>query len=188
MDGRRLSDISGLWHGQWRRPLHGLTSLAAAAHHGFELLAGVGLVFQPYLGLGGAGALWATSLPVWIAASARGSRRWDPVLAFLAGLSLGGAALHYALWPFEIRRGVPLLTQAEGLRPKHLPAYSGIILTWGGVAAAALVFDTPRRDRRWALPGILIAMALRGSARRHFEWIREQAAMQPTWWNRALRR
>jgi hypothetical protein len=168
--------------------LHGLTSLAAATHHAFELAAGVGLVFQPYLGLGGAGALWATTLPVWTVASARGSRRWDPGLAFLAGLSLGGAALHYALWPWAVRRCLPTLTEAEGLRPEHLPAYNAIILTWGGAAAGALLFDTPRRARPWALPGIVMAMALRGSARRHFEWIREQAALRPAWWNRALRR
>jgi len=148
----------------------------------------VGLVFQPYLGLGGAGTLWATSLPVWMAASVRGSRRWDPALAFLAGLSLGGAALHFVLWPFEIRHGLPLLTKAEGLRPEHLPAYNAIILTWGGAAAAALVFDTPRRTRRWAIPGISVALALRGSARRHFEWIARQAEEHPAWWNRALRR
>jgi hypothetical protein len=47
------------------RPLHGLTSAGAIAHHGFELGAGVGLVFQPDLGLAGAGALWGIGLPGW---------------------------------------------------------------------------------------------------------------------------
>ena len=82
-----------------RRPLHALTCLGTAAHHGFELVAGVGLVFQPYLGLRGAGALWSLSLPTWLRAASAGSSRWDRPLAFLAGLSVGGAAVHFTLWP-----------------------------------------------------------------------------------------
>src|SRR5438045_9740027 len=95
-----------------RRPFHTLTCVGTFAHHAFELAAGVGLVFQPYLGLGGAGALWATNLPVWLTASARGSRRWDPVLAFLAGLSLGGSALRYVRWPVRGRWRRPIRSQA----------------------------------------------------------------------------
>ncbi len=58
-----------------KRTLHVLTAAGAIAHHGFELLAGVGLVFQPYLGLGGAAALWAIGLPGWMLMAARGSAR-----------------------------------------------------------------------------------------------------------------
>jgi hypothetical protein len=105
-----------------RRPLHALTSVATAVHHGFELAAGTGLVFQPYLGLRGAAAVWSIVLPGWFAVAARGSARWDRALAFLAGLSVGGSAVHFTLWPSARRGGLPFLMEAEGLRVEQLPA------------------------------------------------------------------
>jgi hypothetical protein len=169
-----------------KRPLHAMTSVATAAHHLFELGAGTGLVFQPYLGLRGAAAVWSVGLPGWLAAASRGSRRWDGPLAFLAGLSIGGAAVHFTLWPFEARRGVPVLVEAEGLKAEQLPAYNAVLYTWALSAGAALALDTPRRVRRWALAGALAAVPLRWSARHHFAWIKEQARSNPAWWNRAL--
>jgi hypothetical protein len=166
--------------------MHALTGAGAVAHHGFELAAGVGLVFQPWLGLRGAGALWGFGLPGWIAISARGSRRWAPVLGYLAGLSLGAAVLHYILWPVEWRRGVPVLRQAEGLRAGQLPAYNAILYAWAAVATGALAFETPRRSRWWAVPGFVTAMTLRPAARAHFGWIEREAATNPAWWNRAF--
>jgi hypothetical protein len=164
-----------------------MTSVATAAHHGFELGAGTGLVFQPYLGMSGASTLWSVSLPAWFAAAARGSSRWDRALAFLAGLSMGGAAVHFTLWPWERRAGLPLLTEAEGLKPGQLPAYNLVLYAWAFTAAAALAFETPWKARRWAVPGVLAAVPLRFSARNHFSWIKEQARSNPAWWNRALR-
>lgn len=169
-----------------RRSLHALTCLGAVAHHGFELGAGVGLVFQPYLGMGGAAALWGISLPGWFLAAARGSRRWDRPLAFLAGASMGAAVLHYLLWPVRWRRGLPLLASAEGLRPEHLPAYNALLYAWAGLAAAAIALETPREARPWALAGGVAALPFRRSATRHFLWIAEQARVRPAWWNRAL--
>jgi len=165
-----------------------MTCVATAAHHLFELGAGTGLVFQPYIGLGGAAILWSAALPGWLAAAARGSSRWDRPLAFLAGLSIGGAAVHFTLWPVEMRRGVPVLAQAEGLRPEQLPAYNAVLYAWAIAAAAALALETPPRARRGALAGALAAVPLRSSARHHFTWINEQAVVNPAWWNRALRR
>jgi hypothetical protein len=173
--------------GAVRRPLHALTSVATAAHHGFELAAGTGLVFQPYLGLPGAGALWTIGLPGWFAAAARGSRRWDRPLAFLAGLSMGGAAVHFTLWPWDRKRRIPLLIEAEGLSPRQLPAYNAVLYAWALAALAALAAETPRGVRKWAMAGIAAAAPLRFSARHHFTWIREQARTAPAWWNRALR-
>ena len=168
------------------RPLHTLTAAATAAHHLFELGAGTGLVFQPYLGLGPAAALWSVSLPGWLAAAARGSTRWDRPLAFLAGLSIGGATVHFTLWPFEVRHGLPRLVEAEGLRDEQLPAYNAVLYVWALAAAAALALETPRRARGFALAGALAAVPLRWSARHHFTWIKEQARINPAWWNRAL--
>ena len=169
-----------------RRPFHVLTAVGAVAHHGFELVAGVGLVFQPYLGLGGAAALWGIGLPGWLVIAARGSGRWDRLLAVLAGLSAGGAVVHYTLWPVEVRSGLPLLVEAEGLRPETLPAYNAVLYGWAAAALAALLVETPARERRWAAAGMLAAVPLRASARHHFRWIREQAEARPAWWNRAL--
>jgi hypothetical protein len=163
-----------------------LTGGGAVAQLGCELAGGVGLVGQPWRGLRGAGALWGFGLPGWIAISARGSRRWTPALGYLAGLSLGAAALHYILWPVQWRRGLPVLRQAEGLRAGQLPAYNAILYAWAAVAAGALVFETPRRSRSWALPGFLTAMALQRAARAHFVWIEREAATNPAWWNRAF--
>jgi hypothetical protein len=169
------------------RPFHAMTCVATTAHHLLEVGAGTGLVFQPYIGLKGATALWSIALPSWLAAAARGSSRWDRPLAFLAGLSIGGAAVHFTLWPFEIRKGMPTLVEAEGLRPEQLPAYNRVLYAWAISAAAALAVETPRRARRWALVGALAAVPLRWSARHHFAWIKEQARANPAWWNRALR-
>src|SRR5207249_5447695 len=51
------------------RPWHMATASGAIAHHVFEVGAGVGVVFQPWLGLGGATALWATLMPTWLAST-----------------------------------------------------------------------------------------------------------------------
>jgi hypothetical protein len=169
-----------------RRPFHALTCLGAVSHHAFELSAGVGLVFQPWLGLGGSGALWSVSLPAWWLAAARGSPAWDRPLALAAGLSLGGAAIHYLLWPWELRGGLPYLTEAEGLRSVNLPAYNAILWGWMAAAGTALLRETPRGARRWAILGVAGALPLRASARHHFVWVREQARTNPAWWNRAF--
>ncbi len=169
-----------------RRALHVATASGTAAHHLFELEAGVGLVFQPQLGLGGAACLWGVGIPAWIAVAARGSRRWDRILAFAAGMAVGGAIVHYTLWPVERRHGLPYLREAEGLKPDQLPAYNALLLGWAAGALAALARETPPGARRWALVGALVALPLRASARHHFAWVREQAKVRPAWWNRAL--
>ena len=99
-----------------RRPLALAAALGTAAHHGYELGSGVGLVWQPELGLGWAAALWTAQLTGWVALAVRGSRRTDALLATFAGASLAGAAVHFILWPWEAGpAGLPVLTAAEGL-------------------------------------------------------------------------
>lgn len=169
-----------------RRPLHALTCLATTTHHVFELGAGTGLVFQPYVGLPVAASLWSIALPGWLAMAARGSTRWDRPLAFLAGLSIGGAVVHFTLWRFELNGGLPVLVEAEGLKPEQLPAYNAVLYAWALSAAAALAIETPPWARRWALAGASAAIPLRWSARHHFSWIKDQARTNPAWWNRAV--
>ena len=169
-----------------RRPFTALTAVGTAAHHGFELNAGVGLVFQPWMGLGGSIAYWSTNLPFLFWAAARGGRRFDKPLAFASGTALAGAAVHFAIWPWKVRGGVPVLTEAEGLSADQLPAYNAILWTWAVASALALLRETRRGNRRWFVLGLLNVVPLRMSAQHHFEWAHEEARTNPSWWNRGL--
>ncbi len=169
-----------------RRPFHVLACLGAVAHHGFELGAGVGLVFQPWLGLGRATALWGALFAAWLSAAARGSPTWDRPLAFAGGMSVGAAAIHYVLWPWELRKGLPYLLEAEGLPRHQLPAYNAILYTWAAAATVALARETPAGRRRWAVAGAMAVIPFRRTVRHHFAWLAERARSEPAWWNRAL--
>ncbi len=169
------------------RPLSVLAAAGTAAHHGFELGNGVGLVWQPELGLVPAGLFWTLGLGAWSWVAARGSRRWDGVLAALAGAGLAGVVVHFTLWPWRLSRwGVPLLTGAEGLPASRLGAYNAILGGWALASVASLAELTPSR-RRWALLGLAGLPLLRRSARHHFAWASARAVDQPAWWNRGLR-
>jgi hypothetical protein len=170
-----------------RRPFTALTAIGTAAHHGFELASGVGLVFEPFLGRRGAIALWATQLPAWLVQAWVGGERFDRVLALSNGMGFAGALVHFAEWPWELRHGIPTLTEAEGLTAEQLPAYNLILQGWAVSGALALLFETPGRARRWALGGLVMGEPLRRSARHHFRWAREQARKQPERWSPALR-
>jgi len=158
-----------------------------AAHHGFELGNGIGLVWQPELGLTGSGAFWVVELGLWFLVAARGSRRWDGVLALLSGAGLAGVIVHFTLWPWRRNRfGIPVLTEAEGLPPSRLPAYNTILGLWGLASILSLLELSPSR-RRWALVGLAGLPLLRRSARHHFAWATTEADVHPAWWNRGLR-
>ena len=170
-----------------RRPWTALTAVATAAHHGFELMNGVGLVWQPQLGLSGAGALWGAQLSMWTATALGRGKRHDRVLASWSGAALGGALVHFLLWPWKRNAlGLPVLTEAEGLRPTRLPAYNAILYAWA-VAAALSIRELPRGSRVWALAGFATLPVLRRSASHHFSWLQGQAATNPAWWNRGVR-
>ena len=169
-----------------KRLFHALTAVGMLAHHLFELVAGVGLVFQPQLGLRGSSALWGGTLPAWFVVAARGSSRWNSPLAFLAGASVGATVVHFLLWPWEVRRGLPVLTEAEGFRKEQLPAYNAVLYAWAVAGLLAILIETPRGAKKWAATGFLATLPARASARHHFVWLREQARTNPAWWNRAL--
>jgi hypothetical protein len=184
-NGKRRSAQAG-W--RVRRPLALAAVAGTAAHHGFELASGVGLVWQPELGLGPAGALWAAQLTGWAALAARGGRRADGVLAALAGASLAGVVVHFILWPWRRNAvGLPVLTEAEGLSPRQLPVYNGILWSWAVASAGSLAFEVPPASRRWALASAASLPLFVVSARHHFQWIKEQAESDPAWWNRGVR-
>ena len=164
-----------------------LTATLTAAHHLFELSSGVGLVGQPELGLVGASAVWGTQIPAWITLAAKGGRRWDGLLAVWSGAALGGAVVHFLIWPWRRNSlGIPVLAEAEGLGARTLPAYNTLLYGWGVASALAIALDVPPRDRRWALVGFAALPLLRRSAKHHFSWIVDQAATQPAWWNRGV--
>jgi hypothetical protein len=170
-----------------RRPLTLAAAAGTAAHHGFELANGVGLVFQPELGLVPASALWFAQLTGWAAVAARADRWAGPLLALFDGASLAGVSVHFLLWPWRVSRsGLPLLTKAEGLAPRLLPAYNAILWGWAFASAGSLAFEVPRGSRRYALVGAASLPALAVSARHHFAWVKEQAATRPAWWNRGV--
>lgn len=177
-------------HGPVREPLRPLVLARAAgmvAHHGFELAAGVGLVFQPELGLAGAAALWAAVVAGDVALLAPRRSPRGRLRAAAAGLSLAGVVVHYVVWPWELRRGVPRLLAAEGFSRRQLPFYDVVLLAWAAAAAGSLLVDVRGRRRRWALVGVLAVPPLVGSARHHFAWVGERAREAPAWWNRAVR-
>jgi hypothetical protein len=170
------------------RPWTVTAAALTAAHHGFELSSGVGLVLQPELGLGPAAALWGVQIPVWIALAARVDRRWDGVLAAGSGMALAGAFVHFLLWPWRCNRwGLPVLTEAEGLRSESLPVYNALLYAWGAASVLSIAAEVAPGRRRWALVGVAALPLLRRSARHHFSWITEVAATEPRWWNRGVR-
>lgn len=170
-----------------QRPWTVLAATLTAAHHGFELSNGIGLVGQPELGLVGAGALWGTQIPVWITLAARGGRRWDKLLAAWSGAALGGAVVHFLLWPWQRNRlGIPVLSEAEGLGASRLPPYNVILHFWIVASALSIVREIGPRDRRWAWAGLATLPLLRFSAQHHFSWLVEQAGENPAWWNRGV--
>lgn len=168
------------------RLLHVATFAGTATHHGFELRKGVGLVLQPELGLKGASAFWTAILAASVAMSLKGSERWDNALSFGVGANVGAALIHFILWPWEFRRGVPVLTEAEGLPERDLASYNLLLNAWGLLGLAAIVAEVPAGARRYAVAGCLATLPLQKHARYHFEWLEQQASENPQWWNRAL--
>jgi hypothetical protein len=169
------------------RPFSALTALATAGHHGFELHAGVGLVFEPFLGRRGALGLWGVALPAWLAMAVAGGERFDRLLALNNATALAGGLVHYAEWPWELRGAIPTLTQAEGMPDARVPAYNRVLQGWILAGALALLAETPAGARPWALAGLALGEPLRRSARHHFRWAREQARRDPARWSPALR-
>jgi hypothetical protein len=161
------------------------TALLTAAHHGFELSSGAGLVLQPELGLGLSAALWGTGIPAWIHLARNGDdTRWDPLLAAWSGASLAGVVVHFTIWPWRQNKlGLPILTEAEGLAPR-LPAYNALLHAWAAASVLSILRDVRPRARRWALVGLVSLPLLRRSAQYHLSWLKQEAVTNPAWWNR----
>jgi len=169
-----------------KRPFHTMACAAVAAHHAFELCAGVGLVFQHYIGLRPSIALWSGVFGLWWRTARRGGARSEPALAFCAGVGLGQALVHYLAWPW-VRPGVPLLGEGtEGMPRRYMPAYNALLYAGMALSIAAIVREVPRRHRAWSAVGLLATFPLAIDARHHARWMIRQAWQNPAWWNRAF--
>lgn len=169
-----------------RRPFAAGSTLGLFAHNAFETRAGVGLVFEPQLGRGGAYALWGGLIPLGLLAAARGGKWAERLSAYNAGIGVAGVAVHFKAWPWSLHGGLPMLDEAEGLREDQLPAYNAVLWAWGIASALSLLTETRRGSRRFALAGLLNFPILLASARHHFRWAREQAKRDPERWSAAL--
>src|SRR5664280_1067795 len=169
-----------------RRPWAAGAAALTAAHHGFELSNGIGLVLQPELGLVGSGLLWGAQIPTWLALTTRPVGRWDRLLAAWCGAALAGVLVHFLMWPLRrTRLGPPVLAEAEGLAAGGLRTSSISLYAWAAASAMASLRDVPPTRRHWALVGLATLPIQRASAARRCAWLGEEAATRPTWWNRA---
>jgi hypothetical protein len=171
-----------------RRPFSVLTAVGTAAHHTFEVRAGVGLVFEPFIGRRGAVAMWSAGLPAWaLAAWVKEGESVEKWIALNNAAGLAGAIVHFIEWPWERRRGIPYLTEAEGMTAEQLAPYNAVLHLWTLAGMLAVTLETPRHARKWALAGLLLGEPLRRSAIHHFRWAREQAERDPERWSPVLR-
>jgi hypothetical protein len=171
-----------------RRPFSVLTALGTAAHHTFEVRAGVGLVFEPFLGRQRAVALWTGALPAWVlAAWLADGERLEKWIALNNAAGLAGGIVHFIEWPWELRGGIPYLTEAEGMTAEQLRPYNRVLHLWTLAGLLAVVFETPPHARKWALLGLALGEPLRRSAVHHFRWARLQAQREPERWSPVLR-
>jgi len=169
-----------------RRPFAALSALGLFAHNAFETRAGVGLVFEPFLGRRGALAFWGGYFPLALWAAGRRGETGERLSAFGAGIGVAGVAVHFRAWPWSLHGGLPMLDEAEGLSEEQLPAYNAVLWGWGIASALSLLTESGRRSRGFALAGLLNFPILLASARHHFSWAREQARREPERWSPAL--
>ncbi len=170
-----------------RKLLAAGSALGLLAHNAFETRAGVGLVFEPFIGRRGAYTLWGGYFPLMLAAALREGEMARRLTAFSAGIGVAGVAVHFKAWPWSLHGGVPMLDEAEGLGEDQLPAYNAVLWFWLVCSALSLPAANRPGSRRFALAGLLNFPILLASAQHHFRWAREQAEREPERWSLALR-
>jgi hypothetical protein len=169
-----------------RRPWTRLGTAGVGAHVFYELLAGVGMPFTSRLGPRGAAGFWAGSTVAAYSQAGRQPASRDPAFAVLNGLYLSAVIAHFLAWPRTTRKGLPWLTECEGLTGPVITPYN-VILHVSGVAAVAGLVEN-RGGRVWGalVPLALVPVLLR-EQHREFGRLLVQARVQPGWWNRRLR-
>lgn len=166
------------------RPFHFASGAMTTIHQTVELALGTGVIGQAQIGLPGAIGASVLMDGTWMGASLR-ARSPDRLLAFGSGVAVGVPFIHFTLWPWAFRKGVPVLTEAEGLPRSAMGLYNAILYLWALAGILAALRDTPRRYAWWCLAGFASVVGFRPVAKQHFDWIASEAERHPAWWNRA---
>lgn len=111
--------------------------------------------------------------PAQLAVASFGGPDWDRVLAAANGSFQALAAQHYLSWPWRLRYGIPILTDAESLPRRWLPAYNAVLLAAMAASTIAWFTECPAGGRRWHLYGLATLPVLHASARQHMAWLRD---------------
>jgi hypothetical protein len=174
-----------------RRPWTRVGVVGATGHVFYELAAGVGMPFASVLGPAAAAALFGSGGVVAFREAGRQPRSLDTTFALLNGCFLSAVLAHFAGWPRTRRRGLPWLTECEGLSGRLMPPYN-LMLYASGVAAVGGVVETGRgRGWRAVTPAVLVPAVvvpwLIGEQHRDHARLVAQAQRRAGWWNRRLR-
>lgn len=142
-----------------------LPGVLTAAHQALELGFGSGIIGQRHVGLAPAVAL-AVLADAGEVTLALDRPRWGRILAMAAGTAVAASALHFTLFPWRLRFGVPVLAEGEGLHDGRLAAYVVVLYAWGAAGAAA-AFAIPPGRRRWTFAGVAAAAGFSPIGIRH---------------------
>ncbi|RXW33557.1 hypothetical protein [Propioniciclava flava] len=157
-----------------KKPLHVLTLAAIIAHHGIEAAAGIGVPGEPYIGRRRATFLWTAVFAGNAYALTRKSRELGLLTAFANGAYQALALQHYIDWPWRLRKGVPIIQEAEELPERWLPAYNTALLVATGLSSVACLREQGPGARRAHLLGLVTLPWQLASARRHQQWLQAQ--------------
>jgi hypothetical protein len=186
-------------HAAMKKAFATLTVGAVAAHHVIETAGGLGLPGEPVLGRRNAAVGWTAAFAANLAlvsrmASSESTRTTrvrkrsrpgttraragrdvarNAAIGFANGAYQALALQHYVDWPWIVRRGLPILTEAEGLPQNLLPPYNAALLSTIAASTAAVI--SSRRSRAFALghcAGLATLPLQPASARHHIDWWR----------------
>jgi hypothetical protein len=175
--------ISRMVRRRWTR----VGTVAFATHLLYELAAGVGLPLASRIGPLPAATLYAGGSVVAFRQAGRQPHRHDKAFALLNGIYLAAVIAHFAAWPTVTRRGLPWLTECEGLAGRLMPPYN-VILYLSGIAALGGLYEN--RNGAGVTAAFPVAMVpwLMKEQRRELVRLRTSAQQDPAWWNRRLQR
>lgn len=149
---------------------------AIGAHHLIETRAGIGLPGEPVLGRRRATWLWIGAFTANAFVIGRSGKNSSAAVGFANGAYQALALQHYVDWPWQWRRGVPVLTDAEGMPEQWLPAYNAALLTAMSASTLAIVSDLRPRAVLAHLAGLATLPLQLASARNHQGWLRTSRA------------
>lgn len=98
-----------------RNTYHLLALASVVAHHGIESAAGIGLPGQPDIGGRRVAVLWTAAFSGNVYLLTHRGQRHGLLAAFANGAYQALALQHYVDWPWVLRKGVPVIQEAEGL-------------------------------------------------------------------------